>query len=85
MSESRTVDYAFNAAELTELHEQVGIEHVQKALGYLSTWNFTFPKVRIWIDVKQCEIIATYFREDGATVGYCIGAVWHGDHFGFHS
>ena len=34
---------------------------------------------------RNPELIATYKDNPTAPVGYCIGAVWHDDHFGFHS
>jgi hypothetical protein len=56
-----------------------------EAIGYLSTWNMTFPRAVILTDsYGDSGLIAHYYREDGSH-GYAIAAVWHGDHFGFHS
>jgi hypothetical protein len=57
------------------------------AIGYLSSWNMTFPHVDIYPDnhsETNTDLAAVYEREDG-TVGYAIGAVWHETHYGFHS
>lgn len=87
MTDARRVDYQFNAVQLTELviNVEKNEREVYRALGYLSTWNMSYPIVKIWIDTKHNEITAVYFREEGADCGYSIAAVWHGEHFGFHS
>ena len=87
MTDTRRVDYQFSAVELTELVINVGKNEreVYRALGYLSTWNMSYPIVKIWINAKYNELNAAYFSEDGVECGYAIGAVWHDDHFGFHS
>jgi len=54
------------------------------AIGYLSTWNPTFPKVLIYKDNKSPNLMAHYFKEDG-DCGYTIGAVWNGEDYSFHS
>jgi hypothetical protein len=80
----RNVELNFDADELTDLCE-VGPDKIERALGYLSTWGFSrFPLVRILRDREKTDFIAHYFNEDG-NWGYTIGAVWHGDHYGFHS
>jgi len=56
-------------------------------IGYLSSWNMTFPHVDIYPDKHSetnTDLVAVYKREDGA-VGYVIGAVWHGTHYSCHS
>lgn len=72
-----------------QLYNQCGGETaVRSALGYLSLWNWTgYPYVNIVLMGREgeMELIANYRKEDGGTIGYTIGAVWHGDHFGFHS
>jgi hypothetical protein len=87
MTDARRVDYQFSAVELTDIVINIGKndQEVYRALGYLSTWNMSFPIVRIYIDAKHNEINAAYFREEGGDCAYSIGAVWHDDHFGFHS
>lgn len=65
-----------------------GDEHIRAALGYLSLWNWSsYPYVDIVLmgSEGEMELIANYRKEAGGPIGYAIGAVWHGDHFGFHS
>lgn len=84
MSESRTINYRFNAVDLFKLYEATNNEKVFAALGYLTTWNMTFPQVDIFMGYDHEELIAVYKDEEGNR-RYTIGAVWHDDHFGFHS
>ena len=53
------------------------------AIGYLSSWNPSYPSVTIYRD-RGTDLVAAYKKADG-TNGYVIGAVWHGTHYGFHS
>ena len=63
----------------------VPVAKLFNAIGYLSTWNQTsYPKVVIYNDGKDANLIAHYYKENGSH-GYTIGAVWHGDDYGFHS
>jgi len=52
------------------------------AIGYLSTWNLAYPVVNIFKD-RDNDLVAVYFK-DGDRM-YTIGAVWHDDHYGYHS
>jgi hypothetical protein len=52
------------------------------AIGYLSSWNLSYPTVDIFKDGGD-DLVAVYSK-DGDRV-YTIGAVWHDDHYGFHS
>jgi hypothetical protein len=57
------------------------------ALGYLSTWNMTHAVVNIYPESQgadNTDFIAVYKRADG-TLAYTIAAIWHDDHYGFHS
>lgn len=85
MSESRTIKLNINAVEMTELHAATDAAQVFAAIGYLSTWNMTFPHLTIFKDGKT-DLVAAYRKEDG-TQGYVIGAVWNATtgKFGFHS
>lgn len=79
-----------DADRWAQLHEQCGgtDEPIRTALGYLSLWNWsTYPVVDITLMGKpgDMELLACYRREPSGPAGYIIGAVWHGDHFGFHS
>ncbi len=79
-----------DADKWAQLHEQCGgtDEPIRAALGYLSLWNWSsFPHVDIVLMGRKgdMELCAYYRKEEGGPAGYTIGAVWHGDHFGFHS
>jgi len=78
-----------DADRWAQLNEQCGGDKpIRDALGYLSLWNWDgFPHVDIVLmgSKGEMELLATYRKEAGGEVGYAIGAVWHGDHFGFHS
>lgn len=82
----RTVELdSFDADAFDVIKEKAGYVEFTQAIGYLSTWCLkSYPRVKIWADPKQMEMTATYWKEDGS-VGYVIGAVWHGEKFGFHS
>ena len=85
MPESRTVILDMDATAQTKIIEATSRKEFYNAIGYLSTWNLTFPKVTIRaVDCDDGELIAIYETEEGKT-GYVIGAVWHNDHYGFHS
>ena len=78
---------SLEATAIDVMKETCGYTEVQAAIGYLSQWSSAsehYPRATLWFDPKEREITATYFKTDD-TVGYVIGAVWHGDHFGFHS
>ena len=57
------------------------------AIGYLSSWNMTFPTVDIYPmghGDSSTDVIAVYKREDG-TVGYTLAAIWQETYYSFHS
>jgi len=54
-----------------------------EAIGYLSTWNPSYPIVEIYREAGA-DLIAVY-RDEKNERKYVIGAVWHDDHYGFHS
>jgi hypothetical protein len=86
----RTIELCIDADAMMAIAEIVGNKELFFAIGYLSQWNLNMAKVRI-IGGVYCgnpEIIATYWRHNTTepqTIAYQIGAVWHDDHFGFHS
>lgn len=85
---SRTVNHNYTADALDALRAQCLDEtQINNAFGYLSLWNLTYPVVDLLIlgGTNEMEILACYRHEAGGSVAYAIGAVWHGDHFGFHS
>ena len=83
----RNIQYAFNAVELNALHHATDYKEVCDALGYLSSWNMSFPIVLIYI-VDKDEIRAVYRNsENDVYPGYVLAAVWREDDkkFSFHS
>ncbi len=77
-------------AKWQQLRHQCGDDDkaIRDAIGYLSLWNWSgYPHVDIVLMGREgdMELCAYYRKEPGGKAGYVIGAVWHGDHFGFHS
>lgn len=87
MSDDRYIDMFIDAVTATEIREITGSQPFYEALGYLASWNMTFRYVRITgcLYEGNPELIATYKNDPNGPIGYQIGAVWHGEHFGFHS
>jgi hypothetical protein len=88
----RTIELCLPVEAYTQIAEITGNAELFKAIGYLSQWNMNLAKVRInacmYESYGNPEIIATYWRHNTTepqTIAYQIGAVWHTDHFGFHS
>ena len=87
---ARKINYNFDGEQMAHLHMQCGESDkpIRDALGYLTLWNLSSnPIVDITIlgQPGDMEIIAYYRQEEGGQAKYVIGAVWHDDHFGFHS
>ena len=83
MAEQRTVIIHMDAVQQQNMRHDTGHTEWYRAIGRLSTWNMTFPTVNIYKD-GDTDMIAVYLNEQGER-GYVIGAVWHGDHYDFHS
>jgi len=83
----RTIRFGIPADTVTAIAEITGNEAFFHAVGYLSTWSLSHAHCEIIGGVYDGnpEIIATYRRHADGPITYQIGAVWHGDHFGFHS
>ena len=88
----RTIELCIDADTYTQIAEITGNAELFKVIGYLSQWNMNHAKVRIIACMyESCgnpELIATYWRynhDEPQPITYQIGAVWHDDHFGFHS
>jgi hypothetical protein len=87
---NRTIELAIDADTLTAIAEITGNKELFNAIGYLGQWNLPLLKVRILGGVYggSPELTATYWRHNGTDsqpIAYQIGAIWHGDYFGFHS
>jgi hypothetical protein len=87
---NRTIELAIDSDTMVSIAEITGNQELFNAIGYLSQWNLPLAKVRLLGGVYDGnpELTATYWRYNGIDpqpIAYQIGAVWHGDHFGFHS
>jgi hypothetical protein len=84
MAEQRQTTINLDAVQMTKIREIVGPAAFNAAIGYLATWNMTFPQCQVYADRELPDLVACYFDEAG-TCRYAIGAIWHGEHYGFHS
>ena len=81
---TRTVNLNLTNEDMIEIAESIGTwDKLWTAIGYLSTWNLSYVRVDIYRDGGD-DLVAVYLdgNEDRK---YVIGAVWHGEHYGFHS
>jgi hypothetical protein len=81
---TRTVNLNLTNEDMIEIAESIGTwDKLWEAIGYLSTWNLSYVRVDIYRDGGD-DLVAVYLdgNEDRK---YVIGAVWHGEHYGFHS
>lgn len=84
----RTVKIHLNQSQMIAAAEAIGTwDKLWEAIGYLSTWaGDTYAECEIYLDRASdpADLLAVY--KDGATgKQYVIGAVWHDDHYGYHS
>lgn len=84
--DGRIVEHLGGAADQGVILERVGPVEFYRAVGYLSTWNLTYPHVRLYYNARELEITASYYDAFGGLC-YCIGAVFNTttNQFGFHS
>ena len=80
---TRIVNIFLDAGEKVQISEQTDRNELLRTIGYLSSWALDYPRVDIYRD-GETDLVATYFNENNERV-YTIGAVWHDDHYGFHS
>jgi hypothetical protein len=81
---TRTVNLNLSSEDMIQIAESIGTwDKLWEAIGYLSSWNLSYPRVDIYRDDKT-DLVAVYFNGEDVR-GYVIGAVWHDDHYGFHS
>lgn len=81
----RNIELHLDTEQFLTMAHHVGIHDLEQALGYLSTWAHSrYPTVRIYKDREKTDLIAYYYTEKDEH-GYTIGAIWHDDHYGFHS
>lgn len=80
----RKVTLSLTNEDMIQIAESIGTwEKLWHAIGYLSTWNLSYESVVIYRD-RDADLVAIYHKEDKEQP-YVIGAVWHGEHYGFHS
>ena len=83
---TRKIDLSFTAEAWETLIESTDAHQAHEALAYLTVWALsTYSHVTVFISGSEPEMVALYRRREGDAPGYTIGAVWHDDHFGFHS
>lgn len=79
----RNIELMLSSEDMIQIAETIGTwDKLWTAIGYLSTWNLSYPDCRIFRD-GSTDLVAVYLK-DGDRM-YTIGAVWHEDHYGFHS
>lgn len=83
MDAQRTIIMHIDAVQQTEMQFATDTIEWCKALGYLASWNRTYPRVEIYED-GETDMFAVYYDAEGNRA-YTVGAVWHDDHYGFHS
>ena len=82
----RTINLGYDTEALIKM-QQAGpsMEKINDAIAYLSTWALdSYEEVSIYRDREVTDMIAVYSNPDNER-RYVIGAVWHEDHYGFHS
>ena len=84
---TRVINLGLSAEELETISESTNWDKLMAAIAYLSTWNVTtFPGVTISRDRSDTsDLFAFYYDPAHQERRYSIGAVWHDDHYGFHS
>lgn len=83
MAETRNAIIHIDTTERTQMQHATNHDEWFRAIGYLSTWNMSFPTVEIRAE-GGTDMVAVY-KDEEDNVRYVIGAVWHNDHYGFHS
>lgn len=83
----RTIRLGMDADTIVNIAEITGNTEFCRALGYFMQWGLdhTYLELIGGVYDGNPEIIATYRKEERGPITYQIGAIWHGDHFGFHS
>lgn len=83
----RSIHLFLEPEDFSDIAATTSSEELMSAIAYLSTWNVTtFPVVTISRDRHDTsDLFAFYTDPDKPGRSYSIGAVWHDDHYGFHS
>ena len=81
---TRQVTINLSESDMIQIAESIGgWDKLWEAIGYLSTWNQSYPYVNIYRD-GDADLVAVY-RDTEGDRKYVIGAVWHDTHYGYHS
>lgn len=84
----RTVTINLTSEDMIQIAVVINTwDKLHEAIGYLSTWNMSYPNVVIYRDgtkAGDADLVAVYSDAE-RNVKYVIGAVWHEDHYGYHS
>lgn len=85
MTTQRNVTVNLTSGTATEIAVEINSwDKLHAAIGYLSMWAVdAYPNVLIIRD-SGADLLGIYYDADN-NHKYTIGAVWHGDHYGFHS
>lgn len=84
---------ALDKKEYKRLNHLSPTTEILDAIGYLSMWalpdevssSYNHCVIRC-TDTTSPELVACYYPDiTSDKPSYVIGAIWHGDHFGFHS
>lgn len=85
---TRTIQLLLSPEDLIEIAQALpghNYKPVWEAIGYLTSWApASYPIVRIYRDGNGPDLTAVYLKAN-CELDYVIGAVWHDDHYGFHS
>ena len=65
------------ALNLTHLPGDVPSECINKAIGYLSTWNMKYPEVEIFQEVGHSKNLMAVYRNGNSE--YVIAAIWRSE------
>ena len=80
----RTVELNLTSVDMITIADSIGTwDKLWEAIGYLSTWNLSYPVVNIFKD-RDNDLVAVYRTQYG-NKQYVIGAVWNGTDYGYHS
>lgn len=64
-----------------------GYSKINDAIGYLATWAMASPRYAFchirYVD--EGELMASYHPAEGEQARFVLAAIWHDDHWGFHS
>jgi hypothetical protein len=81
----RTVEICLDGDAMESCIEGSDALEFYNAIGFLSTWGREgVARVEIGLDREAPDLIAYYYDPGGKCV-FVLGAVWHDDHYGFHS